>query len=71
MAFATGNLIDSCKRVSTNKARCKDTNLFLNCKGFSVPNYMYYAFLTHNAIFSYIYETINILNRLHLWHFTH
>lgn len=66
MAFATGNLIDSCKRVSTNKARCKVTNLFSKCKGFSVYNYMYYAFLTQNAIFSYIYETINILNRLHL-----
>lgn len=66
MAFATGNLIDSCKRVSTNKARCKVTNLFSNCKGFSVYNYMYYAFLTRDAIFSYIYETINILNRLHL-----
>lgn len=36
MAFATENLIDSCKRVSTNKARCKDTNLFSNCKGFNV-----------------------------------
>lgn len=66
MAFATGNLIDSCKRVSTNKARCKVTNLFSNCKGFSVHNYMYYVLLTQNAIFSYIYETINILNRLHL-----
>lgn len=66
MAFATGNLIDSCKRVSTNKARCKVTNLLSNCKGFSVHNYMYYAFLTRDAIFSYIYETINILNRLHL-----
>lgn len=66
MAFATGNLIDSCKRVSTNKARCKVTNLFSDCKGFSVHNYMYYAFLTRDAIFSYIYETINILNRLHL-----
>lgn len=66
MAFATGNLIDSCKRVSTNKARCKVTNSFSNCKGFSVYNYMYYVFLTQNAIFSYIYETINILNRLHL-----
>nr|DAU08101.1 MAG TPA: hypothetical protein [Caudoviricetes sp.] len=29
-------------------------------------NYMYYAFLTQNAVFNYIYETINILNRLHL-----
>nr|DAF60168.1 MAG TPA: hypothetical protein [Siphoviridae sp. ctprd3] len=36
MAFATGNLIDSCKRVSTNKARCKVTNLFSSCKGFNV-----------------------------------
>lgn len=66
MAFAMENLIDSCKRVSTNKARCKVTNLFSNCKGFSVHNCVYYAFLTQNAIFSYIYETINILNRLHL-----
>lgn len=66
MAFATGNLIDSCKRVSTNKARCKVTNLFSNCKDFSVYNCMYYAFLTQNAIFSYIYEIINTLNRLHL-----
>lgn len=65
MAFATGNLIDSCKRVSTNKARCKVTNLFSNCKGFNVQNYRYYAFLTQNAIFSYIYKTINALNRLH------
>ena len=65
MAFATGNLIDSCKRISTNKARCKDTNLFPRCKGFSVHNYMYYAFLTQNAIFSYIYKTINALNHLH------
>lgn len=64
MAFATGNLIDSCKRVSTNKARCKVTNLFSNCKGFNVLNYMYYAFLTQNAIFSYIYKTINALNCL-------
>ena len=64
MAFATENLIDSCKRVSTNKARCKDTNSFLNCKGFNVQNYRYYAFLTHNSIFSYIYKTINALNRL-------
>ena len=65
MAFATENLIDSCKRVSTNKARCKDTNLFSNCKGFNAQNYRYYAFLTQNAIFSYIYKTINALNRLH------
>lgn len=64
MAFATGNLIDSCKRVSTNKARCKATNLFSRCKGFNVQNYMYYAFLTQNAIFSYIYKTINALNCL-------
>lgn len=39
MAFATENLIDSCKRVSTNKARRKDTNLFSNCKGFNVSFY--------------------------------
>lgn len=64
MAFATGNLIDSCKRVSTNKARCKVTNLFSSRKGFNVLNYMYYAFLTQNAIFSYIYKTINALNCL-------
>lgn len=64
MAFATGNLIDSCKRVSTNKARCKVTNLFSSCKGFNVLNYMYYAFLTQNTIFSYIYKTINALNCL-------
>ena len=50
MAFATENLIDSCKRVSTNKARCKDTNLFSNCKGFSVLFYSDCAFLTHNTI---------------------
>lgn len=65
MAFATGNLIDSCKRVSTNKARCKVTNLFLNYKGFNARNRRYYAFLTQNTIFSYIYKTINALNRLH------
>lgn len=64
MAFATENLIDSCKRVSTNKARCKDTNLFSNCKDFNVIMYVYYTFLTLYAIFSYIYETINTLNRL-------
>jgi hypothetical protein len=64
MAFATGNLIDSCKRVSTNKARCKVTNLFSKCKGFNVLNYRIYAFLTQNAIFSYIYKTTNTLNRL-------
>lgn len=64
MAFATGNLIDSCKRVSTNKARCKVTNLFSSYKGFNVLNYMYYAFLTQNVIFSYIYKTINALNCL-------
>lgn len=64
MAFATGNLIDSCKRVSTNKARCKVTNLFSRCKGFNVHNYSCCAFLTQNAIFSYIYKTINALNRL-------
>lgn len=39
MAFATGNLIDSCKRVSTNKTRCKGTNLFSNCKCFNVIFY--------------------------------
>lgn len=39
MAFATENLIDSCKRVSTNKARCKGTNLFSNCKYFNVLFY--------------------------------
>ena len=50
MAFATENLIDSCKRVSTNKARCKDTNLFSNCKGFNVFFYSYCAFLTPNTI---------------------
>lgn len=50
MAFATENLIDSCKRVSTNKARCKDTNLFSNYKGFNVFFYSNYAFLTHNTI---------------------
>lgn len=66
MAFAMENLIDSCKRVSTNKARCKDTNLFPSCKGFSVRNYAYYSFLTQNTIFSYIYKTINALNRLQL-----
>lgn len=64
MAFATENLIDSCKRVSTNKARCKDTNLFSNCKGFNVQNHTYYALLTQNIIFSYIYKTTNTLNRL-------
>nr|DAU95307.1 MAG TPA: hypothetical protein [Caudoviricetes sp.] len=50
MAFATENLIDSCKRVSTNKARCKDTNLFSNCKDFNVFFCPYCAFLTHNTI---------------------
>lgn len=66
MAFATENLIDSCKRVNTNKARCKVTNLFSNCMGFNVWNYIYYAFLTLNTIFSYIYKTINALNRLRI-----
>lgn len=70
MAFATGNLIDSCKRVSTNKARCKDTNLFPRCKGFNVLNYVYYIFLTYNTIFSYVYKTTNTLNRLQIWYFT-
>lgn len=64
MAFATENLIDSCKRVNTNKARCKDTNLFSSCNGFNVQNYMYYVFLTQNIMFSYIYKTTNALNRL-------
>nr|DAV75406.1 MAG TPA: hypothetical protein [Caudoviricetes sp.] len=50
MAFATENLIDSCKRVSTNKARCKDTNLFSNCMGFNVLFCSYCAFLTYNTI---------------------
>lgn len=50
MAFATENLIDSCKRVSTNKARRKDTNLFSNCNGFSVLFYFECAFLTYNTI---------------------
>ena len=50
MAFATGNLIDSYKRVSTNKARCKDTNLFSNGKGINVFFYSNYAFLTLNTI---------------------
>lgn len=50
MAFATGNLIDSCKRVSTNKARCKDTNLFSNCKGFSVLFYSNYIDLTLRGV---------------------
>lgn len=50
MAFATENLIDSCKRVSTNKARCKDTNLFSNCNSFSVLFYSDCVFLTHNTV---------------------
>ena len=50
MAFATENLIDSSKRVSTNKARCKDTNLFSNCNGFSALFSSDCAFLTHNTI---------------------
>lgn len=63
MAFATENLIDSCKRVSTNKARCKGTNLISKCIGFNVLMYASYAFLTLNTIFSYIYKIINALNR--------
>lgn len=70
MAFAKENLIDSCKRVSTNKARCKVTNLFSSCKDFNVQNYVYYTFLTQNAIFSYIYKTINALNCLQFLYFT-
>lgn len=50
MAFATENLIDSCKRVSTNKARCKDTNLFLNCKCFNVSFYSNYIDLTLKVV---------------------
>nr|DAL20997.1 MAG TPA_asm: hypothetical protein [Caudoviricetes sp.] len=50
MAFATENLIDSCKRVSTNKARCKDTNLFSIRKWFSVFYFIFCEFLTHNSI---------------------
>lgn len=50
MAFATGNLIDSCKRVSTNKARCKDTNLFSSCKCFNVIFYSNYIDLTLKVV---------------------
>lgn len=50
MAFATGNLIDFCKRVSTNKARCKDTNSFSNCNGFSVLFYSNYIDLTLRGV---------------------
>lgn len=50
MAFATENLIDSCKRVSTNKARYKGTNLFSRCKCFNVLFYSNYTDLTHRAV---------------------
>lgn len=50
MAFATENLIDSCKRVSTNKARCKGTNLFSRCKCFNVSFYSNYIDLTLIAV---------------------
>lgn len=50
MAFATENLIDSCKRVSTNKARCKGTNLFSRCKCFNVSFCSNYIDLTLRAI---------------------
>lgn len=64
MAFATENLIDSCKRVSTNKARCKDTNSFSDCKVFSVLLYPPIAHFNTKYNFNYIYETTNTLNRL-------
>lgn len=50
MAFATENLIDSCKRVSTNKARCKDTNLFSRCKCFNVIFYSNHIDLTLKVV---------------------
>lgn len=64
MAFATENLIDSCKRVSTNKARCKDTNSFSDCKVFSVLFLLRLRIFNTKYNFNYIYKTINTLNRL-------